>query len=92
MVYWLGKIKFGKEEVKCCASFWYLEKDFGSPVVGEFSFHYDMDEKGIENNYLENFSTSTIVNANAFFEILQKQKGWVDDTNTTKTNFAYQGI
>lgn len=92
VVYWLGIVKFGKEEVKCCASFWYLEKDFGSPVVGEFSFDYDMDEKSIENNALESYSASTIVKANAFFEILQKQKGRIDSTGTTKTNFAYQGL
>lgn len=85
-----GQIKFGKEEkasVKVCFSFWYLfERAEGFPLIGEFSFDYNADN----NN--EDFSIEVIMGANQFFVALQKQVGWLDFNNTTKTAYAYESL
>jgi hypothetical protein len=84
-----GQIQFGKEEkasVEVCFSFWYLfERAEGFPLIGEFSFNYDAD-----NN--ENFPIEVIKGANQFFVALQKQVGWLDFNNTTKTAYAYESL
>lgn len=40
----------------------------------------------------ENFSLEVIKGANQFFVALQKQVGWLDFNNTTKTAYAYESL
>ena len=95
IVYWLGKIETGGEKVKCCASFWYLEEESIIPLIGEFSFDHDINaddrENIIENGLLESFPQKIIYLANTFFEVLRKQKSWIDLAFENKTDFAYYG-
>ena len=44
--YRIGKLKFG-DIVKVCLSFWYEAKQTsGEPIIAEFSFDYDLDNRG----------------------------------------------
>ncbi|MCI5145341.1 MAG: hypothetical protein D3923_07365 [Candidatus Electrothrix sp. AR3] len=72
--------------VNCCLSFWYLKDEEDMyPLVAEFSFDYDLDEK-------VGFPVDVCKAVQDIFSNLQKQGGWVDLGGTTKTFFAYSGL
>jgi hypothetical protein len=88
VVYHIGNFRVGDDNicVNCCISFWYLkEKRDMYPLVAEFSFDYDRDEKA-------GFPVHVCKAAKRIFSTLQKQGGWVDLSGTTKTSFAYSGF
>lgn len=85
-VYEPGHLKFGDNdiEVELSFSFWHLLEDSEEfPLIGEFSFNYRNDDG--------DFPIEMISGANGLFEALQKQAGWLDFSNSTKTAFAYEG-
>lgn len=78
-----GQIKFADQDpvVKAAFNFWYLPDWAGSyPVIGEVSFSYEAEA--------EDFPIVVVEAANDFFAALQKQSGWFDRNNDTKTTFA----
>jgi hypothetical protein len=78
-----GQIKFADQEpvLKAAFSFWYLPDGAGTyPVISEFSFSYEADA--------EAFPVAIAEAANNFFTALQKQAGWFDRNNDTKTAYA----
>lgn len=85
-VYEPGHLEFADSNIKVelCFSFWHLlENTEEFPLIGEFSFNY-RDDAG-------DFPLTMIIGANGLFEALQKQAGWLDFSNSTKTAFAYEG-
>jgi hypothetical protein len=98
----LGKIWFKEEvneevEVKCCLSFWFLqevtEDTAELPLVAEFSFDYDLPNRGkIKPTALEQFPVATVQQTNRFFQALQRQEGWINLKATTKTAYAYSAF
>jgi hypothetical protein len=88
---------FGLDEpeflVKCCLNYWYLQKGDEWPLAAEFSFDFDLPERlrGNENR-LEHFSPEVVAGTNVFFRSLQKQAGWLDQTGTTKTAYAFSAF
>jgi len=83
-------IELKKQDVphieKCCLSFWYLlSKEDPFPLVAEFSFDYDQEEK-------MGFPLLVTQICKDFYIALQKQSGWVDVAGTTKTFYAYNGF
>lgn len=82
-----GQIKFADQDpiLKTAFSFWYLPHSAGTyPLISEFSFSYE-----VEN---EDFPIAVVEAANNFFAALQKQSGWFDQTNDTKTAYAYSAL
>jgi hypothetical protein len=90
----LCKLEFDEEPIiKASLSFWYLtgEKDEW-PLVGEFSFDYDvLDSEAVEDE-LEMYPHRVVEGANRLFNGLQKQEGWISFNTTTKTAFALEGL
>ena len=93
-------MKFKEEPIiKFCFSFWYLQGEQpGLPLIGEFSFDYDLpqiededDEEDEDNQIqLEQYPPQVVIQTNRLFSTLQKLAGWVNAT--TKTAFAYEGL
>lgn len=85
-------------QLKPCLSFWYLlgiQPEL--PLVGEFSFDYDLDQEQFEliakdKNQLERFPYQVIKGANQLFTAIQKQVNWLNLNSTTKTSYAYEGF
>ncbi len=91
----VAKLKFEEEPiVKAGLSFWYLlGESHEIPLVGEFSFDYDILKNGInEKDKLEQFPVPVVAGANNLFQALQKQVGWINFNATTKTAYAYDGF
>jgi hypothetical protein len=88
----LCKFQFGAPPtVKACLSFWYLtEKKNDWPLVGEFSFDYDMANSEADEDKLEMYPRQVVEGANRFFSALQNQAGWLNFSITTKTAFALE--
>ncbi len=90
LVYHPGKFYLGKDnertKIKCALSFWYLlSKKDRYPLVAEFSFDYDRDER-------EGFPLTVAQGSKYLFTALQKQSGWLNPDATTKTAYAYSGF
>jgi hypothetical protein len=66
------------------------EKTDDWPLVGEFSFDYDVAGSGTEENKLEMYPRQTVEGTNRFFGALQNQTGWLNFNTTTKTSFALE--
>jgi len=95
----LCKLKFGEEPIiKASLSFWYLigQENEGQenewPLVGEFSFDYDILDNGADEDKLEMYPPQVVEGANRLFNALQKQEGWISFSTTTKTAFALEGL
>jgi hypothetical protein len=88
----LCKFQFGAPPiVKASLSFWYLtEKTSDWPLVGEFSFDYDVADNAIVGDKLEMYPTPVVGGTNRFFRALQNQAGWINFNTTTKTSFALE--
>ena len=69
-------------------SFWYLVNDTDWPLISEFSFDYDADDK--DESDLEEYSLEVVTGAKGLFTAVQNQTGWLDFTTTTKTGFALE--
>ncbi|MFC1713944.1 hypothetical protein ACFL6S_09755 [Candidatus Poribacteria bacterium] len=95
MVIWLGQFRFGsKPKVKVCLSFWYPHAeeagDDETPLIGEFSFDYDIPKKELpKKNGLEKYPIKVVDGAKRLFTVLQEQSDWIDLCGTTKTAYAY---
>jgi hypothetical protein len=90
----LCKLEFGGEPtIKSSLSFWYLagERDEW-PLVGEFSFDYDLPDGDPDGEKLEKYPYRVVEGANRLFRALQKQAGWLDLDGNTKTAFALEGL
>src|SRR5215203_476866 len=90
----LCKLEFGEEPIiKASLSFWYLtEEEDEWPLVGEFSFDYDIPDSGADEDKLETYPLQVVEGANRLFNALQKQEGWLSFSTTTKTAFAFEGL
>jgi uncharacterized protein YjbK len=90
----LCKLKFGEEPIiKASLSFWYfIGQEKGWPLVGEFSFDYDVLDSEADEDELEMYPRQVVEGANRLFNALQKQEGWISFNTTTKTAFALQGL
>jgi hypothetical protein len=90
----LCKLEFGEEPIiKARLSFWYLigqENEW--PLVGEFSFDYDVLDSEADEDKLEIYPRQMVEGANRLFNALQKQEGWLSFSTTTKTAFALEGL
>jgi hypothetical protein len=90
----LCKLKFGEEPIiKASLSFWYLTGEEDEwPLVGEFSFDYDVLDSEADREKLEMYPYRVVEGANRLFNALQKQEGWISFNTTTKTAFALEGL
>lgn len=90
----LCKLKFDVEPIiKASLSFWYLTGEGDEwPLVGEFSFDYDVLDNGADEDKLEMYPHRVVEGANRLFNALQKQEGWISFGTTTKTAFALEGL
>jgi hypothetical protein len=90
----LCKLKFGEEPtIKASLSFWYfIGQENGWPLVGEFSFDYDVVDNEADRDKLEMYPPQAVEGANRLFNALQKQEGWISFSTTTKTAFALEGL
>jgi hypothetical protein len=90
----LCKLKFDDAPIiKASLSFWYLtEEEDEWPLVGEFSFDYDIVDNGADEDELEMYPRQVVEGANRLFNALQKQEGWLNFSTTTKTAFAFEGL
>ena len=90
----LCKLKFGEEPIiKASLSFWYLTGEEDEwPLVGEFSFDYDVLDSEADREKLEMYPHRVVEGANRLFNALQKQEGWISFNTTTKTAFALEGL
>jgi hypothetical protein len=90
----LCKLKFGEEPIiKANLSFWYLTGEEDEwPLVGEFSFDYDVLDSEADEDKLEMYPHRVVEGANRLFNALQKQEGWISFNTTTKTAFALEGL
>ena len=90
----LCKLEFGEEPViKASLSFWYLTGEEDEwPLVGEFSFDYDVLDSDADEDKLEIYPPQVVEGANRLFNALQKQEGWISFNTTTKTAFALEGL
>jgi hypothetical protein len=90
----LCKLKFGEEpKIKASLSFWYfIGQEKGWPLVGEFSFDYDVLDSEADEDELEMYPRQVVEGANRLFNALQKQEGWISFNTTTKTAFALEGL
>jgi hypothetical protein len=90
----LCKLKFDDAPIiKASLSFWYLtEEEDEWPLVGEFSFDYDVPDNGAEEDKLEMYPRQVVEGANRLSNALQKQEGWLSFSTTTKTAFAFEGL
>src|SRR5215204_1777898 len=90
----LCKLKFGDAPIiKASLSFWYLTGEEDEwPLVGEFSFDYDVPDSGADEDELETYPPQVVEGANRLFNALQKQEGWISFSTTTKTAFALEGL
>jgi hypothetical protein len=90
----LCKLKFDEEPIiKASLSFWYLTEDEDEwPMIGEFSFDYDVPDNGADEDELEMYPHRVVEGANRLFNALQKQEGWISFNTTTKTAFALEGL
>jgi hypothetical protein len=88
----LCKLKFDEDPIiKVSLSFWYLTEDEDEwPLVGEFSFDYDVVDNVADENKLEIYPHRVVEGANRLFNALQKQEGWLSPSTTTKTAFALE--
>lgn len=88
----LCKLKFGEEPIiKASLSFWYfIGQEKGWPLVGEFSFDYDIVDNGADRDKLETYPRQVVEGTNRLFNALQKQAGWLSFSTTTKTAFALE--
>jgi uncharacterized protein YjbK len=90
----LCKLKFDEEPIiKASLSFWYLTGEEDEwPLVGEFSFDYDVLDSEADEDKLEMYPHRVVEGANRLFNALQKQEGWISFNTTTKTAFALEGL
>jgi len=90
----LCKLEFGeKPMIKASLSFWYLTGEEDEwPLVGEFSFDYDVLDNEADEDDLEMYPHRVVEGANRLFNALQKQEGWISFSTTTKTAFALEGL
>ena len=90
----LWKLEFGLEPIiKASLSFWYfIGRENGWPLVGEFSFDYDLLDSEADEDKLEMYPHQVVEGANRLFNALQKQEGWISFSTTTKTAFALEGL
>jgi len=88
----LCKLEFGEEPIiKASLSFWYLTGEEDEwPLVGEFSFDYDVLDSEADEDELEMYPHRVVEGANRLFSALQKQEGWISFNTTTKTAFALE--
>ena len=94
VVYKLGQFRFSpNSKIKAAMSFWYLlgtEKEW--PLIGEFSFDYDLNKDDHSSGDLEMFPVADVNGCNQLFGSLQKQDYWINLKGTTKTAYAYEGF
>ena len=90
----LCKLEFDEEPIiKASLSFWYLTGEEDEwPLVGEFSFDYDVLDSEADREKLEVYPHRVVEGANGLFNALQKQEGWLSFSTTTKTAFAFEGL
>jgi hypothetical protein len=90
----LCKLKFGEEPIiKASLSFWYLTGEEDEwPLVGEFSFDYDVLDSEADREKLETYPRQVVEGANRLFNALQRQESWLSFSTTTKTAFAFEGL
>jgi hypothetical protein len=90
----LCKLEFDVEPIiKASLSFWYfIGRENGWPLVGEFSFDYDVLDSEADREKLEMYPHQVVEGANRLFNALQKQEGWLSFSTTTKTAFAFEGV
>jgi hypothetical protein len=90
----LCKLKFDEEPIiKASLSFWYLTGEEDEwPLVGEFSFDYDVLDSEADREKLEMYPPRMVEGANRLFNALQKQEGWLSFNTTTKTAFALEAL
>jgi hypothetical protein len=72
----LCKFQFGEPPtIKASLSFWYLtEQEDDWPLVGEFSFDYDILDSETEGDKVERYPSQVVEGANRFFSALQSQE------------------
>jgi hypothetical protein len=81
----------GLPVIKASLSFWYLPQGAKAwPLVGGFSFDYDVLEDGANDDGLEMYPRQTVEGANSLFGALRRQSGWSDMNATPKTAFALE--
>jgi hypothetical protein len=90
----LCKLEFDEEPIiKASLSFWYLTGEEDEwPLVGEFSFDYDVLDSEADREKLEMYPPRMVEGANRLFNALQKQEGWLSFNTTTKTAFALEAL
>jgi hypothetical protein len=90
----LCKLEFDQEPIiKASLSFWYLTGEEDEwPLVGEFSFDYDVLDSEADREKLEVYPHRVVEGANRLFSALQRQEGWLSFSTTTKTAFAFEGL
>jgi hypothetical protein len=89
----LCKFRFDEPsiDIKASLSFWYLTAEENAwPLVGEFSFDYDLADNETKGDKLEMYPRPVAERANRFFRALQNQTGWINFNTTTKTAFALE--
>lgn len=92
----IGKIKFreGKTD-DVSLNFWYSSNEGKKeiPVIVEFAFDYDANERNTANgmsSFLEEFPNPMVTGTNAFYLTLQNEKFVDHKIAKTKTEYAYQ--
>ena len=94
-----GIFRFGQDDldVKSNLSFWYFQgKEDTWPLVGEFSFDYDISDQVKEATsrakqaILEEYPKQTVEGSNRLFAALQSHAGWFNFNIINKTAFALE--
>jgi hypothetical protein len=92
--YKVGKIRFAdkddenEERVKIFLNFWYSPNEKRLPLVAEFTFDYDANNRG--TSLMEEFPLSLVSKSYEFYHALQDRRIVSLDSSKTKTSFAYQ--
>ena len=82
----LCKVKFGDgPKIKCGLSLWYHSTSDAWPLIAELAYDYEADGG-------DDFPLPVVEGANHLYSSLQRQPGWFNPDETTKTRFAYENI
>jgi hypothetical protein len=82
----LCKVKFGDgPKIKCGLSLWYHSTSDAWPLISELAYDYEADGG-------DDFPLQVVEGANHLYASLQRQPGWFNPNETTKTVFAYEAV